>query len=29
MNIKDRMIMEEYREQRDDFVRLGEIRKIP
>lgn len=25
MNIKDRMIMEEYREQRDDFVRLGEI----
>ena len=24
MNIKDRMIMEEYREQRDDFARLGE-----
>ena len=25
MNIKDRMIMEEYREQKDDFARLGEI----
>ena len=25
MNIKDRMIMEEYREQKDDFASLGEI----
>ena len=25
MNIKDRLIMDEYREQRADFVKLGEI----
>lgn len=25
MNIKDRLILEEYREQRNDFVKLGEI----
>lgn len=25
MNVKDRMIMEEYHEQRDDFIRLGDI----
>ena len=24
MNIKDRMIMDEYRAQKDDFIRLGE-----
>ena len=24
MNIKDRMIMEEYREQKNDFARLGD-----
>lgn len=25
MNIKDRLIMDEYREQRDDFIKLGDI----
>lgn len=25
MNIKDRMIMEDYRKNKDDFIRLGDI----